>query len=160
MLGPSPVAARRGEEVPVLRKELGDASTFHGTGQMEAAVAARLAAGDGGPALATDKAVLEGAEQPPSAAASGPPQAAPHLRAGRRTWPLLGHSPQIRLADEAPALEPLQSCWEQDFCPRAGWKGWEFFLGVWAKLPQTSPGTNLPVLVRSSPSVLPGRSCV
>ena len=65
MLGPSPVVARRGAEVPVLKKELGDTSTLHGTGEMEAAVAARLPAGDGGPALATDEAVLERAQQPP-----------------------------------------------------------------------------------------------
>ena len=143
--------------LPVEPKELGDTSTLHGTGEMEAAVAARLPAGDGGPPLATDEAVLERAQQPPSAAASGPPQPAPRLRAGRRMWPLLGHTPQMRPADEAPVLEPLWSCWEPDFCPRAGWKGWDFFLGVWAKLPQTSPGTNLPVLVWSSPSALPAR---
>ena len=44
-------------------------------------------------------------------------------------WPLLGHTPQMRLSDEAPVLEPLWSCWEQDSCPRAGRKGWDFFLG-------------------------------
>ncbi|KAK4815140.1 hypothetical protein QYF61_017581 [Mycteria americana] len=77
----------------------------------------------------------------------------PHC--GCRMWLLLGQTPQIRLVDDTPVLEPLWSCWGQDFCPRAGWKGWEFFLGVEAKLQQTSPGTNLPVLVRSSPSALP-----
>lgn len=141
--------------LPVEPKELGDASTLRGAGEMEAAVAAPLLAGDGGPALAADEAVLERAQQPPSAAASGPPQPAPHLRAGRRMWPLLGRSPQMPLADEAPVPEPLWSCWEQDCCPRAGWKGWDFLPGARAKLPQTCPGANLPVLVRSSPSALP-----
>ena len=112
--------------LPVEPKELGDASALHGTGEMEAAVAARLVAGDGGPALATDEAVLQRAEQPPSAAASGPPQPAPHLRAGRRMWPLLGHTVQIRLAEEAPVLEPLWSCWEQDFCLQSWLEGLAF----------------------------------
>ena len=105
--------------LPVEPKELGDASTLHSTGEMEAAVAAHLPASDGGPAVTTDKAVLERAQQPPSAAASGPPQPDPHLRAGRRMRPLLGHTPQSRLAVKAPVREPLWTCWEQDFCPRA-----------------------------------------
>lgn len=67
-----------------------------------------------------------------------------------------GSHPVDLLVDEAPVLDPLWSCWKQDFSPRAGWKGWDLFLEVWAKLPQTSPGINLPVLVRSSPVVLPG----
>ena len=112
--------------LPVVPKELGDASALHGTGKVEAAVAACLLAGDSGPALPTDEALLERAQQPPSAAASGPPQPAPHLPAGRSLWPLLGHSPQICLADEAVVPEPLWSCQEQDFCPRAAWKGWDF----------------------------------
>lgn len=144
--------------LPVEPKELGDASALHGTGEMEAAVAARLVAGDGGPALATDEAVLERAEQPPSAAASGPPQPAPHLQAGRRMWPLLGHTAQICLAEEAPVLEPLWSCWEQDFCLQSWLEGLGFL--SWAKVPPTSPGANLPVLGGSSPSVLPTRLCI
>lgn len=35
-------------------------------------------------------------------------------------------------------------------CPTAGWKGRPFSPGVWVKLRQTSPGTNLPALLSGS----------
>lgn len=105
--GAFPVMVRSGEEISEWWDIMSDASALHGTGEMESAVAARLRAGDGGPSLATHEADLERAEQPPRVAASGPPQPAPHLRAGCRMWPLLGHRPQICLAERAPVLEPL-----------------------------------------------------
>lgn len=122
---------------------------------MKTAVTACFPAGDGGPAVPTDEAVLERAQQPPSAAAPGPPEH-PHSAGQGAGCGCCWVTSADLLVDEAPVLDPLWSCWKQDFSPRAGWKGWDFFLEVWAKLPQTSPGINLPVLVRSSPVVLPG----
>ena len=94
--------------LPELSKVLGDAVTLGGAGEMEAAVAARLCAGDGGPPLATDEAELERAERPPSAAGSGPTQRAPHLWAGHSVRAGLGGTLQSCLVNRA----RLQ---EQDF---------------------------------------------
>lgn len=47
-------------EGPVLPKELGDAFSLRGAGEMEAAFTACLRAGDGGPSLATNEALLLG----------------------------------------------------------------------------------------------------
>ena len=75
---------------------------------MDAAVAARLRAGGGGPEIATDEAELERAEQPASAAGSGPTQRAPHLWAGHSVRAGLGGTLQSCLVNRA----RLQ---EQDF---------------------------------------------
>ena len=83
---------------------MGDAFPILSAGQMEAALAAGLRTGDGSSPPATDKAVLERAEQPPSAVGSGPLRPAPLLQAGRRVWALLPHTPQSCLADEARLL--------------------------------------------------------
>ena len=96
------------QPLPELSKVLGDAVTLGGAGEMEAAVAARLCAGDGGPPLATDEAELERAERPPSAAGSGPTQRAPHLWAGHSVRAGLGGTLQSCLVNRA----RLQ---EQDF---------------------------------------------
>jgi len=68
---------------------------------VEAAVAARLCTGDGGPRIATNEAELERAEQPPSAAGSGPTQRAPHLWAGHSVRAGLGGTLQSCLVNWA-----------------------------------------------------------
>ena len=152
MLGPSAGVTRRGEEVPVLCNILCDTGTVLGTGQVEPSVAVFLTAHDGGPSLPTDAAVLERAKQPHQRQPRGLARQSRDSGQGAGLWPLLGLSPQTRLEEEAPVPEALWSRWEPDFCPTAGGEGRPFFRGVWAKLWQTSPGTNLPALVRLSPS--------
>ena len=93
---------------------------------MEAAVTACLSAGDEGPSLATDEAVLERAEQPPSVAGSGPMQRAVHHWTGHRMWAGLGGCLQSCLADMAGLQAP----------PGAGWKGCDCFL--WTRLSSPS----------------------
>ncbi len=92
------------QPLPVRPKVLRDALPVLGAGQVEAALAACLRAADGSSPLATDKAVLERAEQPPLAVGSGPRRPAPLLRAGRRVWAPLPHTLHSCLADEARLL--------------------------------------------------------
>lgn len=97
---------------------------------MEAAVAPLVLAGDGGARLAANEAALERAEQPPSAAGSGPAWLAPRLRAGRRLWALLAHSPQIGLVHEALACAGASAeLLGAGVCPRAGGRAGISFRG-------------------------------
>lgn len=65
MLGLSPVAVQRGEEVLERKAVLDDASTPCGAGEMEAVVTAHLLAGDGGPALPAHNALLQRTQSSP-----------------------------------------------------------------------------------------------
>lgn len=78
---------------------------------MEGAVAARLAAGDGGPHLVANEAALERAQQHTECQDWGY-VASLHLQAGSRMWAVLSQKPQSRLCLRllrVPALGLL--CW-------------------------------------------------
>lgn len=72
-----------GQLVPVVPKELRDAAPLGAAGQVEAARAALLPAGDGGPLLAADAAALQRAQQP-------------RQGRGRGHWHLPGACPEPR----------------------------------------------------------------
>lgn len=85
-------AQREGRQpLPVLPKELGDASIFVSAGVMEAVLALLPVAGDGGPPLATDIADLQKAQQPScQRCALGPPGLCPRplarVQGSERCW--------------------------------------------------------------------------
>ena len=109
-------AGRRGTEaeeaqhegrqpLPVLPKELGDASICAAAGEMEAALALLPLAGNGGPPLATDIADLQKAQQPSrQRCAAGPPGLPQTFGKGAGIWALLGPMLQIHLVDCGPCL--------------------------------------------------------
>lgn len=119
-------AGRRGTEaeeaqhegrqpLPVLPKELGDASICAAAGEMEAALALLPLAGNGGPPLATDIADLQKAQQPSrQRCAAGPPRPAPNLWQGGRNLGTAGShaaDPPCGLRSLL-MLEPLWSSWD------------------------------------------------
>ena len=114
------------QPLPELSKVLGDTFTLGGAGEMEAAVAARLCAGDGGPHIATDEAELERKSRaaPISsrlrAYAAGPAPLGRAQGAGRAGW----HSAELPGEQGSSTGAGLS--------PGAGWKGWDCFL--WTRL--------------------------
>lgn len=116
---------------------------------MEAVCTASLCACDGSPPLATNKALLEWAEQPYQQLAQGLPML---LNGAQVLGIVMLHSAELPGRQGLSAVTGLR--------PGASQSGWNCFLWVQFKLEWVSPGTNLPALFRSSPSRFPAWPCV
>lgn len=161
--GSFPRVATRRDEAPERRNVLIDTAALLGTRQVEPSPAVLLAAHDGCSALAAEAAELERAKSPISSSSSSIISSS-SLGAfpGSPTAP--GRVQDVAAARSQPTEPPGGGgrllC--QSFCARGAGSqtlsqllGRPFFPAVWAKLWQTSPGTNLCARVWLSPSVPP-----
>lgn len=124
--------------LPVLPKELGDASIFIATGVMEAVFTPLLLAGNGGSPLATDIAHLQRAQQHRLRGVLRAPRAFARVVG---IQPLLGNILQIQLVDCSFCL-----CWSLYEAPATcvsfnSLKHWNFLPKEQADFPQIHSGT-------------------